>query len=175
MVRKASALIVLYCIFILTLLVLFIIAVKDLIERDHSSFSKRDTNQNSALMICLKKKKMGFVDMLLASSKTNLNIEDASGNNAAMYALKNDMKDCLKKILARNDLSINHKNKEGQSLLSIAMEKKMLDAIRTILEKQDVDLDYVEERLLFAINKDIDEVADILGEFPNKYNKCMYF
>ena len=139
MVHKASALIVLYCIFILTLLVLFIIAVKDLIERDHSSFSKRDTNQNSALMICLKKKKMGFVDMLLASSKTNLNIEDASGNNAAMYALKNDMKDCLKKILARNDLSINHKNKDDQSLLSIAMEKKEFDVIRTILEKPVVD------------------------------------
>ena len=101
MVRKASALIVLYCIFILTLLVLFIIAVKDLIERDHSSFSKRDTNQNSALMICLKKKKMGFVDMLLASSKTNLNIEDANGNNAATYALKNGMKDCLTVILAQ--------------------------------------------------------------------------
>ena len=79
----------------------FFIAAKDLIEKDHSSFSKGDTNQNSALMICLKKKKMGFVDMLLASSKTNLNIEDANGNNAATYALKNGMKDCLTVILAQ--------------------------------------------------------------------------
>ena len=161
--------------FLTTLPVLVLIAVKDLIEKDHSTFSKRDTNQNSALMICLKKKKMDFVDMLLASSETNVNIEDANGNNAAIYALKNDMLDCLKKILARNDLSINHKNKDGQSLLSISMEKKEFDVIRTILEKQDVDLDYVEERLLFAINKDMDEVANILGEFRNKYNKCIYF
>ena len=126
-------------------------------------------------MICLKKRKMTFADMLLTSSETNINIEDANRDTAALLALKNDMKDCLKKILARKDLSINHKNKKGQSLLSIAMEKKELDVIKTILEKPDVDLDYVEERLLFAINKDMDEVADILGEFPNKYNKCMYF
>ena len=126
-------------------------------------------------MICLKKRKMTFADMLLASSEPNINIEDANGDTAALLALKNDMKDCLKKILARKDLSINHKNKKGQSLLSIAMEKKELDVIKTILEKTDVDLDYVEERLLFAINKDIDEVADILGEFRNKYNKCICF
>ena len=118
-------------------------------------------------MICLKKRKMTFADMLLASSEMNINFEDANGDTAALLALKNDMKDCLKKILARKDLSINHKNKEGQSLLSIAMEKKELDVIKTILDKPDVDLDYVEERLLFAINKDMDEVAEILGEFQN--------
>ena len=84
-------------------------------------------------------------------------------------SLKNDMKDCLKKILARKDLSINHKNKEGQSLLSIAMEKKELDVMKAILDKPDVDLDYVEERLLFAINKDMDEVAEILGKFVDLY------
>ena len=112
---------------------------------------------------------MDFAYMLLASSEANINIEDANGDTAALLALKNDMKDCLKKILARKDLSINHKNKEGQSLLSIAMEKKELDVIKTILEKPDVDLDYVEERLLFAIDKDMDEVAEILGKFVHLY------
>ena len=116
-------------------------------------------------MICLKKRKMDFADMLLASSETNINMADANGDTVAAYALKNDMKDCLKKILARKDLSINHKNKEGQSLLSIAMEKKELDVIKTILDKPDVDLDYVEERLLFALNEDMDEIAEILGKF----------
>ena len=161
----------------------FIIAVKDLFEKDHSTFSKGDKNQNNALMICLKKRKMTFADMLLASSETNINIEDANGDTAALLALKNDMritnavniyhflslkndmKNCLKKILARKDLSINHKNKEGQSLLSIAMEKKELDVIKTILDKPNVDLDYVEERLLFALNKDMDKIAEILGKF----------
>ena len=116
-------------------------------------------------MICLKKRKMDFADMLLASSETNINMADANGDTVATYALKNDMKDCLKKILARKDLSINHKNKEGQSLLSIAMEKKELDVIKTILDKPNVDLDYVEERLLFALNKDMDKIAEILGKF----------
>ena len=110
---------------------------------------------------------MTIIDAILSSPETNVNIEDPYGDTAAILALKNDMIDCLKKILAQKDLYINHKNKDGQSLLSIAMEKKELDVIRTILEKHDVDLDYVEKRLLFAISKDMDEVAEILGEFPN--------
>jgi len=43
-------------------------------------------------------------------------------------------------------------------------EKKELDVIKTIFDKPDVDLDYVEERLLFAISKDMDEVAEILAK-----------
>jgi len=131
---------------------------------DRTSFSKKDNNQNSAIMICLKKKKMEFVDLLLSLPKTNVNVEDTNGDNAALFALKNDMKDCLKKILERKDLSINHKNKEGQSLLSIAMEKQELDVIETILENPDVDLDYVEERLLFSIDNEMDEVAEIIAQ-----------
>jgi len=102
------------------------ILVQDLIDNEEATFSKRDSNQNSALMICLKKKKMEFVDMLLASAKTNVNVEDANGDNAATFALKNDMKDCLKKILGRADL-LNH-------YLSIAMEKKDLDEIKEIMK-----------------------------------------
>ena len=102
------------------------------LEKNKSLIEEKNNGGNTALLLALKKGKLGFVEFLLENG-ANIKAKDKDLNNVAHIAFQRGLREYLKQFLESKNLKIDEKNAAGKSLLHLAIEEYDLQMATLLL------------------------------------------